>query len=166
MTAISRRELILKSLQEGSRRWSDLERELVRSGKMGSATLSSHLKALEREGMVRRIVDSSHWPSTTRYSLCVADFSVREQILEILKQVQLPTISSHERLPDGTEIWRAESAPKGTKLMVSSQELAESVGKPWRLIEETAYDVGKELNLRIRKTEDGETYFSKRFFPP
>lgn len=160
----TRRELILKSLEEGSRRWNDLERELVRSGKMGSATLSSHLKALEREGMVRRIVDSTHWPSTTRYSLCVSDFSVREQIRDILKQIQLPTISSHERLPDGTEIWRAESAPRGTKLVVSSQELAERVGKPWRLIEETAYEVGKELNLSIRKDENGETCFSKRLF--
>jgi len=162
--AMSRRELILRSLEDGYKRWSDLERELVRSGRMGSATLSSHLKALEKEGLVRRIVDSTHWPSTTQYSLNASDFSVREQIVDILKEIQLPTISSHERLPDGTEIWRAESAPPGTKLMVTSEELAESVGKPWRLIEETAYEVGKKLNLSIRKDENGETFFSKKAF--
>lgn len=54
-----------------------------------------------------------------------------------------------------------EGSPPETKLMVSSQELAESLGKPWRLIEETAYAVGKELDLRIREVEN-EVYFSKK----
>jgi hypothetical protein len=47
---------------------------------------------------------------------------------------------------------------------VASQEQAESVGEPKGLIEETAYAVGKELNLRIRKDWSGETYFSKKPF--
>lgn len=61
-------------------------------------------------------------------------------------------------------MWRAESAPSGTKLEVTSQELAESVGKPWELIEETAYAVGKELNLSIRMRVNGEMYFSRKPF--
>jgi DNA-binding HxlR family transcriptional regulator len=159
----SRRDLILRSLQDGSKQWSDLERELVKSGKMGSATLSSHLKDLEREGIVRRTSDDSHRPPRSWYSLKASD-SDREHIRKILRRIKPSTISSHERLPDGTEVWRAESAPSGTKLEVTSQELAEGVGKPWGLIEETAYAVGKDLNLRIRKDVSGETHFSKKPF--
>jgi DNA-binding HxlR family transcriptional regulator len=157
----SRRDLILRSLQDGRKQWCDLERELVRSGKMGSATLSSHLKDLEREGTVRKVLDNSHRPPRSWYSLKVSN-SDREDILKILRQIKPSTVSSYERLPDGTEVWRAEGAPSGTKLEVTSQELAEAVGKPWLIIEETAYAVGKELNLRIRRDMDGKTYFSKK----
>ena len=139
-------------------------RELVKPGKMGSATLSSHLKQLEAEGTVRRTVDASHRPAAVWYSLKTLSSSERKKILSILKQIQLSTITSHERLPDGTEVWRAESAPAGTKLEVTSQELAESLGKPWHTIEETAYAVGKELNLSIRVRADGETCFSRKLF--
>ena len=90
--------------------------------------------------------------------------SDRENILKILRQIKLSIVSSYERLLDGTEVWRAESAPSGTKLEVTSQELAESVGKPWGLIEETAYAVGKELDLSIRVRANGETYFSRKPF--
>jgi len=159
----SRRDLILRSLQDGRKQWCDLERELVKSGKMGSATLSNHLKDLEREGTVRRALDNSHRPPRSWYSLKVSN-SDREHILKILRQIKPSTVSSYERLPDGTEVWRAESAPSGTKLEVTSQELAESVGKPWGLIEEAAYAVGKELNLRIRVRANGETYFSRKPF--
>jgi hypothetical protein len=57
---------------------------------------------------------------------------------------------------------RRKCAPPGTKLIVTSQELAESLGKPWRLIGETAYAVGKELDLRIRKVKNGEVHFCKK----
>jgi DNA-binding HxlR family transcriptional regulator len=144
----SRRDLILRSLQDGRKQWCELERELVKSGKMGSATLSSHLKDLEREGTVRKTLDSSHRPPLSWYSLKVSSAD-REQILKILKQIQSSTISSHKRLPDGTEIWSAESAPAGTKLEATSEELSENLGKPWHMIEETAYALGKELGLKI-----------------
>jgi len=160
----SREALILDCLKGGRRQWSDLETKLVRSGKMSKSTLSSHLKALETEGLVRRTVDTSRRPAVTYYSSCVPDSSDRERILNILKQIQSGTISSYERLPNGTEVWRAGSAPSGTKLEVTSQELAEVVGKPWRLIEEIAFAVGKELNLRIHRDVDGETHFSKKPF--
>jgi hypothetical protein len=48
------------------------------------------------------------------------------------------------------------------RLFSLPEELAESLRKPWRLIEETAYAVGKELGLRIRRGAGGETYFSKK----
>jgi len=143
-------------------RWSDLETRLVRSGKMSKSTLSSNLKAMETEGLVARTVDSSRRRPVIYYSSRVLDSLDRERIQSIFKQIQPRTVSSYERLPDGTEVWRAESAPGGTKLEVTSQELAECLGKPWHLIEETAYAVGKELGLRIRRGADGETYFSKK----
>ena len=38
------------------------------------------------------------------------------------------------------------------------------MGKPWHMIEETAYAVGKELGLRVRKDADGEICFSRKPF--
>ncbi len=111
---------------------------------------------------MKRIVDTTHRPSLAWYASAVPHPFDREQIFKILSEIQSPTVTSYERLPDGTEIWRAEGAPPGTKLMVTSQELAESLGKPWRLIEETAYAVGKEVDLRIRKVKNGEVHFCKK----
>lgn len=48
----SREKLILNSLKEGRKRWSELERELVDSGKMSMSTLSARLKDLEKEKLI------------------------------------------------------------------------------------------------------------------
>lgn len=52
--------------------------------------------------------------------------SEREHVFSILRQTQQSTISFYERLPNGTEVWIAESAPRWTKLEVTLEELAES----------------------------------------
>ena len=65
----SREKLILKSLREGRKQWSELERELVNSGKMSVSTLSARLKDLEREKLIRRIIDDSKRPVGISYVL-------------------------------------------------------------------------------------------------
>jgi DNA-binding HxlR family transcriptional regulator len=56
-------------LREGRKQWTDLERELVKSGKMSLDTLSKHLKDLEKDKEVKRFVDSSHRPASVWYVL-------------------------------------------------------------------------------------------------
>lgn len=70
--AVSKRQLILNSLKDGRKQWADLERELVKSGRMGLATLSRNLRDLERDGVIRRIIDSTKRPAVSWYVL--ADF--------------------------------------------------------------------------------------------
>ncbi|MDI6805135.1 MAG: winged helix-turn-helix transcriptional regulator [Candidatus Bathyarchaeia archaeon] len=81
----SKKELILKVLRKGRMQWADLERELVKSGKMASATLSNNLKELEKDGMVRRIVDETKRPASVWYVL--ADFRplIEEKVEEVVE---------------------------------------------------------------------------------
>jgi len=65
----SKEELILKVLREGRKQWADLERELVKSGKMALGTLSNNLKSLEMDGKIKRIIDYSKRPPVAWYML-------------------------------------------------------------------------------------------------
>jgi len=85
---VSRRRLILEALKERPKRWFELERELVKSGKMGLATLSKHLRDLEREKIVIKIVDSSKKPPTTLYQLTRVQTEDERKLTKLVKQLR------------------------------------------------------------------------------
>jgi DNA-binding HxlR family transcriptional regulator len=90
LTEISKDQLILKSLREGRKQWTDLERELVKSGKMSLDTLSKHLKGLEKDKALRRFVDNSHRPPVAWYMLAdygsPLDLAVERAVKAIRKE--------------------------------------------------------------------------------
>jgi DNA-binding HxlR family transcriptional regulator len=99
LTEISKDQLILDSLREGRKQWTDLERELVKSGKMSLDTLSKHLKGLEKDKAVRRVVDTVHRPAVVWYMLTEYgspfDLAVEQAVKAIRKEnrfLKEPTI--------------------------------------------------------------------------
>jgi DNA-binding HxlR family transcriptional regulator len=65
----SKDELIIAELHDGPKRQADLERILVKSGKMSKTTLIRHLRNLEKNKAVARIVDNAQRPPSVQYLL-------------------------------------------------------------------------------------------------
>jgi DNA-binding HxlR family transcriptional regulator len=61
--------LILQALHDRKKQWNDLERLLVKSGKMARSTLSRNLDNLQRDGKISRAVDNSKKPPVVWYAL-------------------------------------------------------------------------------------------------
>ncbi|MGB9779022.1 MAG: winged helix-turn-helix transcriptional regulator, partial [Candidatus Bathyarchaeales archaeon] len=84
---LDREQIILDVLKDGEKRWRDLVRLLVSSGKMSKATLSLKLQKLEKEGKIRRIMDQSKKPPLVLYVLSgfesVLERKVREAVEEL-----------------------------------------------------------------------------------
>jgi len=78
-------KLIVEVLKEGRKRWMDLERKLVKSGKMSAPTLSRTLKDLEINGFIKREVDSSKRPAIAWYML--AEFAEEVKVAETVKRL-------------------------------------------------------------------------------
>lgn len=84
----SREKLILNSLKEGGKRWSELERELVDSGKMSMSTLSARLKDLEKQKLIRRIMDDSRRPVRISYGLTESCTRIEEKVEEVVEELR------------------------------------------------------------------------------
>lgn len=81
-------QLILEMLKDGERRWKDFERILVESGKMSKSTLSEALLRLERDGKIKRFVDSSKKPAVILYSLSCFETQVEQRVREVVEELR------------------------------------------------------------------------------
>lgn len=159
----SKRSLILNVLRDGRKRWLDLERELVKSGKMAKATLSSNLKSLEMDGKIKRITDNSKRPPVTWYVLAELYLPLKQKVRSVLEELRQTYRFLKE--PSVKEV----AAKLGKKPEVVSQILYELAPKTlWKEYdnEEQVKEKAKEIiNLAgwlkwLRKGDESEEFSS------
>lgn len=85
---LDREQIILDVLKDGEKRWRELVRLLVSSGKMSKATLSLNLKKLEREGKIRRITDESKKPPLVLYALSGFESLLERKVREVVEELR------------------------------------------------------------------------------
>jgi DNA-binding HxlR family transcriptional regulator len=82
-------QTVLEALKDGEKRWKDLERVLVKSGKMSKSTLSQNLLKLEREGRIKRFADSSKKPPAVHYSLSCFESDLERKVREAVEELRI-----------------------------------------------------------------------------
>ena len=85
---LDREKIILDVLKDGEKRWRDLVRLLVSSGKMSKATLSFNLQKLEKEGKIRRIMDQSKKPPLVLYVLSGFESDLERKVREAVDELR------------------------------------------------------------------------------
>ena len=81
------KELILEVLRDGRKRWTDLERKLVKTGKMSKPTLSSNLKDLQKSGMIKRMVDDTKRPAVW-YMLAKFHLPIERKVKNVVEKLR------------------------------------------------------------------------------
>jgi DNA-binding HxlR family transcriptional regulator len=81
-------QIILATLKEGEKRWKDLERVLVKSGKMSKSTLSQNLFKLERDGKIKRFADYSKKPPAVQYALSSFESHLERKVREAVEELR------------------------------------------------------------------------------
>ena len=109
----SREKLILDLLRDGRRRWVDLERTLVKSGKMSRSTFARLLKSLEKDKLVRRVVDKTRTPPEVWYELLSYQTKDEKGLANMIVEMR-----DHElyRNPEIEEIMEWAAAKFGKKV--------------------------------------------------
>jgi DNA-binding HxlR family transcriptional regulator len=80
--------IILEALKDGEKRWKDLERVLVKSGKMSKSTLSQNLLKLERDGKIKRSADYSKKPPAVSYALSFFESHLARKVREAVDELR------------------------------------------------------------------------------
>jgi len=81
-------KLILDALRDYRKRWIDLERVLVKSGKMSKPTLARYLHKLEKEQKIRRFVDYSKKPLIVWYMLAGFESSLERKVRDVVEELR------------------------------------------------------------------------------
>ena len=140
----SREKLILNSLREGRKHWSELERELVSSGKMSVSTLSARLKDLEREKLIRRIIDDLKRPVGVSYVLTDSCSLVEERVERTVEELRRELRFFRE--PTAKEVaTRVGETPENTRSAL--YKLAPKVGWREQTEEEAWKEAAEAINL-------------------
>jgi DNA-binding MarR family transcriptional regulator len=85
---LDREQIILDILKDGEKRWKELVRLLVSSGKMSRATLSLNLQKLEKEGKIRRVMDQSKKPPLVLYMLSGFESMLERKVKEAVDELR------------------------------------------------------------------------------
>lgn len=132
---LDREQIILDVLKDGEKRWRELVRLLVSSGKMSKATLSLNLKKLEKEGKIRRITDESKKPPLVLYALSSFESLLERKVREVVEELRREFFFLREP---------------------TVKEVALRVGELPEKVRETLYSIAPKIGWREQEKDEME----------